>query len=219
MLSACASHASPEDAQMANSLCAQGKTLLASGKTSQARDMYQSALHRDNENARAWNGLGASYDLLGNRDEAKAAYEHAVNLAPDDLSAVNNLAHFYLETGDAEAAVSLLEPHTGDQAATLTMRQNLDAAAKAARSKATVENDHYADLGSYPTEGMAKGHVLESKNLLGSEAEELTFSIMPEVKVGGGTPVFTIKVTGKDPQDICDKLFAQAIPCVTQGKH
>jgi tetratricopeptide (TPR) repeat protein len=215
-LAACASHASPEDAKMANALCIQGKTLLASGKNADARDMYASATNRDRKNARAWNGMGVAYDMLGKRAEAMDAYQHAVELAPNDLSAVNNLAHLYIETGDAEDAVSLLEPYANDAAAPLALKQNLAAARKAASIKQTAKSDTYADLGSYPTEGMAQGHVIEARSLL--DDNEVVMAVAPEVKTGGGIPTFTIKATGRSPQSICDDLNPKAFPCIPHGK-
>ena len=214
LLAGCAS-ASPEDQQMANALCAQGKTLLAAGKTGEARDMYTSATKRDDDNARAWNGLGVADDMMGKRDEAETAYKHAVDLAPNDLTAINNLAHLELEKGDAEEAVRLLEPHANDTDATQTLKQNLAAAQKALQN---ASDDNYADLGSSPTEGMANAHLKEAKGLLGSDARDLTFTVVPEVKISGGTPVFTARVTGKAPQDICDELNPRAFPCVPHGK-
>jgi hypothetical protein len=81
-----------------------------------------------------------------------------------------------------------------------------------------VKSDVYADLGSFPTEGMAQGHVIEARSLLDSDAEELVFSVVPEVKVGGGTPVFTVRVTGRSPQSICDDFNPLGLPCVPHGK-
>jgi predicted Zn-dependent protease len=217
ILSACATPASPEDRQMADALCAQGKALLAAGKTTDARDVYASATHRDIDNPRAWNGLGVADDLLGKRAEAEDAYQHAVDLAPGDLTALNNLAHLYLENGDPEAALRLLEPHAKDSGVTPTFKQNLAVARKTAAAKEPAAVESYADIGSFPTEGMAKAHIKEARGLL-SDAGDLTFSVAPEVKVAGGTPTFTARITGKPPQDICDELNPQAIPCVPQGK-
>ena len=202
MLGACAT--SPEDAQMANALCEQGKTLLASGKNREAHDVYASAAHRDDENARAWNGLGVADDLLGKRDDARQDYKRAVDLAPHDLPMINNLAHSYIESGDDDAAIALLQPYANDPTAPPPLRQNLAIAEQAAQTKETAISDIYADLGSYPTEGIAQGHVREAKNILGSDAHDLSFAVEPEVKTGGGVPTFTIKVTGKSPQSICD---------------
>lgn len=215
-LAACAAQATPEDALMANNLCAQGKTLLATGKTGDARDIYASAAHRDADNPRAWNGLGVADDLLGKRSEAENAYKRAIDLAPRDPTATNNLAHLYIANGDPDAAVQLLEPFAGDPKAPVALRQNLDAARKAVQTEQALGGGVYADLGSYPTEGMAQGHAAAAKKLLGSDAGDMTFSIVPEVKVAGGTPMFTVKVTGKSPQDICDELNPQAFPCVVQ---
>jgi len=212
ILAACAS-VSPEDTQMANALCAQGKTLLAAGKTAEALDMYASATNRDDQNAKAWNGLGVANDLLGKHAKALAAYQQAVDLAPDDMLAINNLAHLYLATGDAEDAVRLLQPYADKPNVPLTLRQNLDAAAKAVRLKQEKAGNVYADLGSYPTDGMAQGHLAEVRHLLEGE-DGLTLAVFPEVKVSGGTPVFTLKATGMPPQSICKELSAKAFPCV-----
>lgn len=218
LLTSCAG-ASPEDAQMSNALSAQGKTLLAATKNTEARDIYASAVERDDSNARAWNGLGVSYDLLGKRDKAQDAYQHAVNLDPHDMTAVNNLAHLYLEKGEAAEAVRLLTPYANDPAAPPTLKQNLAIATKSVQDKETIDGGVYADLGSSPTEGMAQGHVAEAKKILGRDAKGLTFLVIPEVMVGGGTPVFTIKVLGQDPQSICEDLFSQGLPCVPHGKE
>ena len=87
-----------------------GKNAARGGKNADARDVYASATHRDEQDARAWNGLGAAYDMLGKRAEAMDAYQHAIELAPNDVSIVNNLAHLYIETGDAQDAITLLYP-------------------------------------------------------------------------------------------------------------
>jgi len=65
---------------MTLALGTQGKTLLAEGKNAEARDIYLSAVARDDQNARAWNGLGVANDLLGKRNEAREAYRRALDL-------------------------------------------------------------------------------------------------------------------------------------------
>ncbi len=215
-LTACATHASPEDAHMADNLCMQGKVLLMAGKKTEARDIYSSATKRDAGNARAWNGLGAADDLLGKREDALEAYQHAIDLMPNDMTAKNNLAHLYMEMGQPDKAVELLQPYADDRTAPATLRQNLAAATKVVQAGST---DVYAELGSYPTDGMAQGHIREAKSLLGNKAKDLDFTIVPEVKTGGGVPTFTAKITGRNPQDICDDLTAQAFPCIPHGKQ
>ena len=218
LLAACATPVSPEDAQRTQELCAQGKKLLIAGKTAEALDIYASATNLDSHNAQAWNGLGVANDMLGQRDKALDAYQQAVDLAPDDISATNNLAHLYLETGDAEDAVRLLQPMADKLTVPPTLRQNLAAATKAVRSKQEKAGETYADLGSYPTDGMAQGHLAEIHHLLDDDADGLSFIVDPEVKVGGGTPVFTIKATGRSPQSICNELNAKAYPGIPHEK-
>ena len=212
-LAACAG-TSPEDVQMSDALASQGKALLAKGENAQAADIYGSAVTRDDNNARAWNGLGAAYDLVGKKNKAKDAFEHAVRLAPKDLGAVNNLAHVDIEKGDADDAVDLLKPYAKNPDAPAALKQNYALAQKMASAKEMADSGVYADLGAYPTEGMANGHLTEVKKLLGREAADLHMSIEPEVKIPGGTPVFTIHATGKDPQEICDTLNEKAFPCI-----
>ena len=219
ILAACATTVSSENAQKAESLTAQGKTLLSVKKSAEARDVYLDAIAHNDQNVRAWNGLGVAYDLLGSRDKAQDAYSRAVDLAPEDFSAVNNLAHLYLEKGDAAEAVRLLTPLAQNPAAPTTVRQNLAAATKAAQVKETASGEVYADLGASPTEAMAQGHLAEAKTLLGKEAAALTFRIISETKVSGGTPVFTARIFGEDPQLLCGVLNPQAIPCIPHGKR
>ncbi|MDE1901639.1 MAG: hypothetical protein KGI37_08355 [Alphaproteobacteria bacterium] len=208
VLTACAG-TSPEDAHMADALCTQGKVLLAEGRARDARDIYASATNRDADNARAWNGLGVANDMLGKRAEAADAYQHAADLAPHDLGIVNNMAHLDMEKGDAADAVALLQPYADDKTAPAALRANLDAARKMAAAGAG-----YADLGSYPTEAMAQAHAAQAKGLAGDDGAAWHFDVAPEVKVTGGIPTFTVRVTGANPQDICAAMMAQAMPCV-----
>ena len=218
VLAACAMPVSPEEAQRTNELCAQGKKLLIAGKTTEALDMYASATNVDSRNVQAWNGLGVAQDMLGHSDKALDAYQKAVELDPTDASVTNNLAHLYLEMGDAEDAVRLLQPFADKLTLPPVLHQNFDAATKAVRVKQEQAGDTYADLGSYPTDGMAQGHLAEVRQLLDGDAEGITLIIDPEVKVGGGTPVFTIKATGRSPLDLCENLNAKAYPCLPHVK-
>jgi|GEM_PF-2008556 tetratricopeptide (TPR) repeat protein len=215
-LAACASAASPEDVKMSAALGEQGKALLAAGKNDEAKDIYLSAISRDGKNARAWNGLGVSYDLLGKRDKARDAYRQALDLAPKDGAVANNLAHLYIEEGDAASAVDLLGPFANGQNVPSALKQNLAKASQMMQAKESLGGEAYADLGSFPTEGMAQGHEAKAKALL--DDDDLSFLIVPEVKTEGGTPVFAIKVTGKEPKSICAKLSKKTFSCVPHEK-
>jgi tetratricopeptide (TPR) repeat protein len=228
-LAACAKSISPEDVRMSSALSTQGKTLLADGKNAEARDIYLSAISRDEKNARAWNGLGVSYDLLGKREKAQEAYRHALDLAPKDMTVANNLAHLYLEKGDPVSAKELLAPFANNKSVPEALKQNLAKATslveskkrpaetiKPEESRAFEDGEVYADLGSFPTDAMAQNHMVKAKAILNDD--DYSFDVEPEVKVFGGTPVFTVKALGKNPQAVCKKLNSQAIPCNPKGK-
>jgi tetratricopeptide (TPR) repeat protein len=217
VLAACASRASPEDAKMAVALSAQGKALLSAGKTSEARDIYFSATSRDDQNARAWNGLGVSYDLLHKRALARDAYEHAIDLAPKDRTAANNLAHLYLAEGNADAAVELLEPFAKMKNAPDALKQNYAKAKKIVLDKEAEQEDPHADLGSFPTEGLAQGRIAKVKPLL-EGMEGLSFLVAPDVKTEENMPFFAAKVESKNPQAVCQRLISKGLLCSLHGK-
>ncbi len=211
-LSACAS-VSPEDAKMSLALSAQGKALLAEGKKAEARDVYASAVKRNDENARAWNGLGVTNELLGKKTAAREAYQKALDLAPGDMTAANNLAHLYLAQNKAQEAYDLLKPFAGKRNAPEALRQNFAKAAQVLKDKEGQKP--YADLGSFRTEGLAQGIAAKAQKSL--DDSDLVFNVAPEVKKKDGTPVFTVKVTGAAPASVCERLKAKAVSCVARG--
>ncbi len=224
-LAACASQASFEDVRMADSLAAQGKALLAKGKYAEARDIYLSAASRNDQSPRVWNGLGVAYEMLGKREPAREAYEKALDLAPEDQAAANNLAHLLLTQGKPDEAVKVLAAHKDDAAAPKPLKQNLSKAMKEAQEQAPADRadkeaaaESYAEIGSAPTEGMAKNRIRQVRDVLGRGAEDLRFHIVPEVKVMGGTPVFTVRITGRDPESLCEDLNRLALPCFPHGE-
>ncbi len=235
-LAACASSPSPEDVSMAQALSAQGKTLLAEGKNAEAMDIYLSATSRDENNARAWNGLGVSYDLLGKREKARQSYAKALEIAPQDPVASNNLAHLYVRMGDPAAAVRLLKPFANDKTVPLALKQNLlkaefaekenlnkgkekmEEAFKKTAAAQTQENsviESYADLGGFPTEGLAQSHLARAKSVINDE--DYAFHVIPIVKKEGGIPTFTVRATGNDLDAVCDSLKAKNLSCVIRG--
>lgn len=232
---------------MAASLADQGREQLAASRSAEARDTYLAATVRDSGNARAWNGLGVAQDMLGKTTEAENAYRQALAADPGSLAAANNLARLVLSRGKADEAVALLEPHAGDANFLAPMRYNLAhayalmgrtdeaegllratlksdqvkrrlAAFYAERAALEASDDVYADLGSSPTEAMAQSFMARARQIAGSDAASWVFAVTPNVKVLGGTPVFSVRVTGAAPAEICDVYKAQAMPCVPVGK-
>jgi tetratricopeptide (TPR) repeat protein len=91
---------------------------LALTLTSSARNRVwadELALWKDNAakspgKARAWGNLGKAYQERGQFDEARAAFERALELDPKQVRALNNLALIYLnQLGEPRKARQLLE--------------------------------------------------------------------------------------------------------------
>jgi len=204
---------------MSHALCEQGKSLLSEGKSGEARDVYLGAIARNGDNARAWNGLGVSYDLLGKRESAREAYLRALDLNSDDMTVANNLAHLYIEDGEPQEAVALLEPYVQNQKAPLTMMQNLARALKLTEAKKAPEESKEAPtpahlvLGSYPTQGMAQGALAKLKDKA-DDVDSLSFDVVPVVKKRGGTPIFEVRASGDDLQNACENLKSQGFSCL-----
>ena len=53
--------------------------------------LWSDTVRKSPGSARAWNNLGYAYQLEGRREEARAAYQRALALDPDDLKATINL--------------------------------------------------------------------------------------------------------------------------------
>jgi tetratricopeptide (TPR) repeat protein len=196
-----------------------GKTFLEMEKYPEAHDAFLAATKQDSMNVHAWNGLGAADDMLGDKADALDAYEHAMSLNPKDYSVINNLGHLYIETGNVERAAKFLAPYENDPKAPEILKQNLKIArekSQALKNPIEPDSETYADLGSYPTEGMAQGRVEEIRGLLHDDAVRL--KIVSETKVTGGVPSYTIKATGRPSESICKVMNAQAFPCIPYGK-
>lgn len=231
-LAACAAEPSPRDIEMSLALSAQGRTLLGEGKHGEARDIYLSAVARDEGNSRAWNGLGVSHDMLGKKEEARQAYLRALELMPQNLMAANNLARLYIEEGNAEQAIKVLEPFAKSVDLPSPVKQNLDRAKRMKKAKAVAPQKkeeekippkaasasvNYADMGTLPTEGMAQGRVGKARALLAG-TKGVKFSIVPEMKDANGIPVFAVRAETADPQSVCSSLSREGIPCVPHKK-
>jgi tetratricopeptide (TPR) repeat protein len=60
---------------------------------------YRLALSYDPQHGMAWNNLGASLEVMGDKHEAKNAYRQAIHLNPNHAEAQNNLGAIYSEEG------------------------------------------------------------------------------------------------------------------------
>ncbi len=60
------------------------------------------------EKAALWNRLGLSHFRAGNPAEAAVAFEEGLNLAPDDVDILNNLAEMYLQQEQSDRATAFI---------------------------------------------------------------------------------------------------------------
>lgn len=101
------------------------KALTAAGRYDQALNVITDAIRPD---APDWNALlvkGAVLDQLGRNDEARAAYQQAMLIAPNEPSLEANLGLSYAMTNDLTNAELHLRKAASMPGATSKIRQNL----------------------------------------------------------------------------------------------
>jgi len=71
--------------------------------------IYQKAIVLENSNAELWAGLGLTYEVDGNLEQARAAYATAINIDPNIESGIccYNLGNLYHRTGDFNQSIPL----------------------------------------------------------------------------------------------------------------
>jgi len=70
---------------------------------------YQNAVDYSPDSAYAWQNLGDIQDKLEYFDEAESSYKRAIELEPEDDAYYTSLCNLYLNNGQAEKAIELLE--------------------------------------------------------------------------------------------------------------
>lgn len=74
---------------------------------------------------RPWSLLGASYEQVRRHDDARAAWDQALRLSPDNPAVLSNLAMTHLAAGDLATAETLLRRAADQPGAGLQVRLNL----------------------------------------------------------------------------------------------
>jgi Flp pilus assembly protein TadD len=85
-----------------------GKTLAEKGRAQDAVEFLNRAIELSGNDWTLYSALGVSYDQLGNQTAARAAYEHALALHPEEASVLNNYALSRMLAGDPEGAKILI---------------------------------------------------------------------------------------------------------------
>lgn len=226
-----------------------GRVLIKLGHPDLAQPVFAQALRVDSGDVRSLNGLGVALDQLNNHVAAQKVYKEALDDKPDDFTTLANLGHSYVLSGSYDDAIKLLEPHLNDKDAPAALRQNLaeaygmagmDADAErvarydlspeqvkhnmayyhAQRRHQAAGGGLYADLGSFPTQEMAEAHVDEIKTQFPAETDGLAVKAAPKVVASGGTPSFSVTVTGFERtatlRAFCLKLRQQKTACTAR---
>jgi Flp pilus assembly protein TadD len=85
-----------------------GKTLAEKGRAQDAVEFLNRAVELSSNDWTLYSALGVSYDQLGNQVSARAAYEHALALRPEEPSVLNNYALSRMLAGDSDGARILI---------------------------------------------------------------------------------------------------------------
>jgi type IV pilus assembly protein PilF len=107
-LFACSSESEIKRDEAANIHLQLGVRYLGMNKLELAQENLQLALKQNSNNTQAHNALAFLYEKLNQPDQAKAHYETALDLQPDDLGVKNNFGRFLCEHGELEKGMALL---------------------------------------------------------------------------------------------------------------
>jgi Flp pilus assembly protein TadD len=101
-----------------------GRLALRLDQPQEAVGHFETARQEHPEPA-VWNGLGVSYDLLGDHLRAQGAYAEGLKTAPDDGPLRNNLGLSQALSGNYPAAIATLSALAASPQATTRYRLNL----------------------------------------------------------------------------------------------
>ncbi len=85
-----------------------GKKLLAAGRAGESIAVLEGAVASGNADWRLLSALGSAYDQQGRYAEARAQYGKALQLAPDEITVLNNLGMSHALEGDLKQAETTL---------------------------------------------------------------------------------------------------------------
>ncbi len=104
---------------------AYAKALAADGRFAQALNVIDNTIRPENPNWNALSVKGAILDQMGQNAQARALYNQAMLLAPNEASLEANLGLSYAMTGDLERAETHLRQAQRKSGANSRIRQNL----------------------------------------------------------------------------------------------
>ena len=85
-----------------------GRKLVGAGRTNEAVPVLDRAVRAGDTDWRTYSALGSAYDQQGLYQKARAEYDKALTLDPDNLSVLNNMGMSFALEGDLKQAESTL---------------------------------------------------------------------------------------------------------------
>lgn len=107
-LAACASWSEKKDENTADIYLQLGIRYLNMNRLEVAKENLERALHEEPNNIQAHNALAFLYEKIEKYPEARAHYEAALRIAPEDLGVQNNYGRFLCEQKQFEEGMALL---------------------------------------------------------------------------------------------------------------
>ncbi|MCH8183871.1 MAG: tetratricopeptide repeat protein, partial [Proteobacteria bacterium] len=101
-----------------------GYSLIALNKPQLAIDQLRTS-NEIEEDVRSYNGLGVAYDMIGDTRGAQMHYRMGLQVAPDNVTLLNNLGLSLALSGDFPDSINLLLRVVASAVATARHRQNL----------------------------------------------------------------------------------------------
>ena len=98
---------------------------LAASLINDASDTLVKVIERTPERWEAHSALGIIFDRAGSYENAQTAYKRALELSPDNIDVLNNLALSLAQAGQISQAIKILEEIIQDKSAGPQSRQNL----------------------------------------------------------------------------------------------
>ena len=125
-------------------------SLIDDGRAAAAIEPLRRANQVHGQSVRTLTLLGAAYDAIKRHDEAQDQYRAALQIAPDDLAALNNSGMSYILSGDPVAAERVLRQAVSARGANAQARQNLALAmslqSRFEEAEALAQQDVAADI-------------------------------------------------------------------------
>ncbi|QMT59657.1 cellulose synthase subunit BcsC-related outer membrane protein [Legionella sp. PC997] len=121
-----------------------GDKLVKLGKFDEAENEFIQAQHLDNQNKKAWSGLGDVATEKNNFKEAEANYKHALSIDPTFLDAISGMASMYKRQSPQKALTYLKSTPPEVQGKLQYIENNLEGSIVQKEAEQYAEHNQWA---------------------------------------------------------------------------